>query len=238
MEKESFNLLYYLRFFNRWKGWILLPATLAAFVTLVIGLCSPRPYTTEATILLSGMGTFSIGTHLGNFGIPDLSLGNPNVDIVSSMIQSRRMAEDITDHFKLMEKWGVRNRPLLIQKVKRMVTSSEMKNGLRIEVTTEDPQLSSDIANFCVTNLDAMNDALHLTTEKPVAKILDPAIPPTVPSSRKILPRVCLTFFVWVTGCTVFIFLREYIKDLLRKENEEQMFSVGVPDKDKEQIFS
>lgn len=239
MEKESFNLFYYLRILNKWKRWILLPAILAASFVLVKGFLSPRPYTAEATILLSGEGfTMRGGGTLGNL-FPDFSMGNPNTETVSAMIHSRKMAEDIVDHFQLMEKGYGKNKPLLVRKMQGMVRSQVlMKNSIAIRVTAEDPQFSSDVANFCVSNLNTINEELDLTTDKPIVKVLDPAIPPIFPSSRKIIPRASLAFFVWVAGSTVFVFLKEYLQELLRREEEQQMFSVGIPDKDKEQIFS
>lgn len=238
MEKDYFNTLYYLRIFNKWKWHILLPAILASSIVVVRGLQSPRPYTAEATILLSG-GSLSLSNPIGGFGVPSLSFGNPNLELIMAMVQSRRMAEDVIDRFRLMEKGYGSNKFLLVQKVKRMIASQEMSNhGLVILVTTKDPQLSSDIANFCVSNLNAMNEDLGITTEKPVAKILDPAVPPVSPSSRRILPRALLAFLIWMTGCSAVVFSMEYVRELRRREQEEQMFPIGITDKDKEQVFS
>ena len=236
MGTEPFNFIFYLRIFKKWKGWIFLPACCIAFLVFVAGLRSPRPYTAEAEILLSGGGGFSLGTQ-GLFGMPELSVGNPNINIVIVMVHSKRMAEDIVDHFKLAEGQDAKGKALAIRKVRGMVSTSETKSGLVLQVTSSDPQLSSDIANFCVSNLDVMNLELHVTTEKPIAKVLDPATPPFFPSSRKIIPRVLLAFFVSVAGSTTFAFLREYVKELRRRENEEQMLSVGVGEKEKEEIL-
>lgn len=232
MERESFSPLYYLRILKKWKNWILAPAFVIAFVVLVMGLLSPRPYMAEVTILLSG-GNFSLNNPpLGAMlGFPSLSLGNPNVEIVLSMIHSKRMAEDVVDRFKLVEKYGP-SKARLIKKVRDMIDAEEMKAGVIIQVTTTDPQLSSDIANFCVLNLNVINEQLGITTEKPIAKVLDLATPPTEPSSRKIISRVVMAFFVWVAGCTFIVFLREYLQELHRREDEEQALSVGLGEKE------
>ena len=237
MEREPFNLIFYLRVFKKWKGWILVPASLVASMVLTTGLRSPRPYTAETTILLSGPGGLSVGAS-GLFGIPQLAVGNPNISIIDAMIHSKRMAEDVIDHFKLARGKDTRGKALMIRKVRGMIGTSETKTGLVIQATSNDPQLSSDIANFCVSNLDVMNLELNITTEKPIAKVLDPATPPLFPSSRKIIPRVFLAFFVSAAGSTTFVFLREYMKELHRRENtEEQMLSVEIPEKEKEEVL-
>ena len=183
----------------------------------------------EATVLLSGLNASPLG---GVLSFQGLSIGNPNLDMVMSIVHSKRMAEDIGDHFKLMEKGYGRNKDRVIEKVRHMIDTREMKTGVVIQVTTTDPKLSSDIVNFCVSNLETMNVGLGLTIEKPLVRILDPATPPTSPSSRKIIPRVLLTFFVWVMGCTLFAFLREYLKELYRREEEEKILSGDLREKE------
>jgi uncharacterized protein involved in exopolysaccharide biosynthesis len=80
-----------------------------------------------------------------------------------------------------------------------------------------DPKLAARVARFYVENLEAINEELDLTTEKPMVKVIDAAEEPI----RKFKPsrsRLVIISFIlsWFLGIFASFFL-EFIKNI--KEN-------------------
>ena len=95
------------------------------------------------------------------------------------------------------------------------------QSTLIIEVKGKNAKLVSDIANFCVKNLNDINDELEITSQIPMVKVLDAAIPAVEPDSRQILKYVSMAvIFAFFVG-NIFFFSLEYYKTLITMENED-----------------
>lgn len=95
------------------------------------------------------------------------------------MLKSRRMFSDILEGLQLYKRPNSRF----------SIDVVTIQGGLNISVTGRDPKLTRDIANFCVTNLDKINEELKITSEKPMVKVLDKAALGT-PKDKKIFKKL------------------------------------------------
>ncbi|MBU3912375.1 MAG: hypothetical protein KKD90_07320, partial [Candidatus Omnitrophica bacterium] len=85
--------------------------------------------------------------------------------------------------------------------------------GMAIDVKGNDPELTKEIANFVVRNLDKINTELDITPTKPMVKVLDPAIygsPGSRQIPRKMLIAALLTFLL----ISLHAFFSDYLKKL------------------------
>jgi len=80
-----------------------------------------------------------------------------SADTIILIVKSGRMKKDIN------EKYHVRFR----------IEAYQLRNSVIIEIITKDPAISRDIANFCISNMDKINNELHITENKPMTKVLD-----------------------------------------------------------------
>jgi hypothetical protein len=90
-------------------------------------------------------------------------------------------------------------------------------NSLAIQATAPDPQLAADMANFCVEYLELLNKDLQISTDKRFTKVLDAAVPPIFPESRKIERKVFVAMLATAFLLIVLFFSADYIK-YLRQE--------------------
>ena len=87
-----------------------------------------------------------------------------------------------------------------------------------MEVKGRDSKLVSDIANFCVKNLDVINTELDITPQRPMAKVLDAAIPPERPDSKDVPKYVGIALIFGFFLGNIIFFSLEYYKTLIEKE--------------------
>lgn len=219
-ENEYINILYYLRILNKYKRQIGILMVVSAFIVLIGGLLTPKTYTSAVSFLfpseepsISGLG--GIGDIFGR------STSNPSKRIIIALVKSRRMSEDITERFfPDMFKAGGRKKAQAIRMVSHMVNIYEAGEAVRgiIEVKSSNPQLSADISNFCAANLDAINEKVRITSDRPMVKVIDPAIPPIYPDSRNIKRNVLSAILLAAFGGSFLGFFREYFKRFYRLE--------------------
>lgn len=192
------TLLYFLRILLKYI-YILVPlVTITAAFLTYDQLRKPILYqTTVSTLALSEGGSVSPLSYLQKLGIMVTSGGlGDTASLIGSIIYSRRMAKDI------VKKFG-----------KSPVSLTTYATGpmFTIKVIADDPKLAVNVANFCVVNVDKINNELDISPTKPLLKILDPAenaIPLPRPIARKVLFP---TLFVGLVGCSLAILL-DYIK--------------------------
>lgn len=132
--------------------------------------------------------------------------GENVLQISLAIIKSDRMADDIVKKFNLMEYFKVKDLSKARKKVKKIlkIKINPMEGTMEIKVRIGDPNLAADIANFCVKNVDRLNEKINLSNVKPILKVIDPAIPPKekfFPKIKVLVPLFSFLFFI----VTVFI---------------------------------
>ena len=202
----EFDLLYYINLFKKWWKTILIVVGIAAFLTAFFSYMQPRIYETSVTILTpsgnnKSLGPLGLGALLG-FSQGVSVQGSGGVEI-SSIVKSRRMNSDIIKRFELDKK----------PDFKWSISIGEINECQAIIVEGTDPILIQKIANFTVENLDKINDELDITANRPIAKILDPAIP-GVPKSRQIPRKMLVAGILAFLVMSLYAFFSDYIKKL------------------------
>lgn len=198
----DFNILYYINMYKKWWKKIVLVMFVSMFLTACFSLLMPITYVSTVTLLSVGGGT-STGGALGSLlGLSGLS-GGSSTDAIVPLLNSRRMTKDISDRFNLDKKPGFRYN----------LNTAEAKGAFSIKVSGNDPALIQKIANFTVENLDKINMELAITPNKPMVKVLDPAVRGTRESRqtpRKILVAGLLSFLL----ISLYAFFSDYLRKL------------------------
>lgn len=201
----DFNMFYYVNTYKKWWKKIVLVMIVSMLFTTCILYFMPVAYISTVTTITGGSGKGGGGEGaLGKLlGLSGLSGGNSSIDIIVSILQSRRMTNDIREKFKLNERRNVRY----------SIATREISAGMAIDVRGNDPQLTKEIANFVVQNLDKINTELDITPIKPMVKILDSALngsPEPKKGERKIILAGMLSFLLM----SLYAFFLEYINKI------------------------
>lgn len=212
-QHEEVTILYYLHVLNKWKISISVIVVISASIAALASFSKPRVYTSSVSFLFpSDQNSSSFSSLGGVLGIPNTSTSKR---IIMSLVKSRRMAEDISEKFfPAMFNGGARSRERAMRMVGGMVNIYEAGEIVRgvIEVKSNSAQLSADIANFCVINLDAINQKVQITAEARMVKVIDPAIVPVYPDSRNIKKNTIAAILLGFFGGIFIAFCAEYFK--------------------------
>lgn len=205
--KYDIDIFHYLDIYKKESRKIAFLIGLVMIITVVGSSFMPVTYRSTAIILSpkSGGQAGALGAYLG---IPSLTAGNSSDEVVFSMLKSRRMSNDVYEHFDL------KNR----RKSWWALDTYIVTGGFAIEVKAHDPDLSEKIVNFAIANLDKINLELQITSQKPMIKVLDPAVrgtPASKDTVKKTLTSGLFSFLIY----TLFVFFREYLTHLKRKDS-------------------
>ncbi len=199
--------------------------TVPSFViALSVGLTGkfliPKQYDATVAILPPSGGQISIpfGSVLKNILPGGLGLGGTGTKDVLALLQSRRMAEDVISKFNLMEYFKTDKLDRAIKRLSHMtkIKVDDETGVIYIKVRTESPQMSAEIANFYVENLERLNDELKLSVTKPFVKVLDPARPPDLKAWPKNAINTIITFIFLIIVLSAYFLYREYTYPFVR----------------------
>lgn len=193
---DEINIHGYLRIIKKhWKIWVII-FLIVEIITLIRSVKQEKTYEATATILPPEIATgelnpsefmFGGGLPVGLFG------GGTASQAIIAMLKSRRMAEHVAERFNLKDVYKTNTNMAAAEVVRANIRISLSKDYIIIvKVESADPKLAAGIANFYVTNLDSINEELKVSSVKPVATLLDSALPPTAPSK----PTVGLNLFI------------------------------------------
>ncbi|OGF50353.1 MAG: hypothetical protein A2231_02345 [Candidatus Firestonebacteria bacterium RIFOXYA2_FULL_40_8] len=216
-ETKEPTLLDYWNIIYKYKTFIISVTTIACILTLIISLLMPKIYTATTVVLppeaeKGGKLSF-LGSSFLSSSLPDLMGGDANTNMVLAMLKSKRMAEDVVNKFNLIEIYKVKTIGTAIASLQKNTNILLTKEkAITLNVDSPLPQLSSDIANFYINNLDLMNSDLSITSAKPVVRVLDRAYPPEKKSKPNISSNLTMTFFIAFIISVLIAFIRDYIK--------------------------
>lgn len=204
------NILYYIDIFKKYRKKILFFVIIAASIALLNGLFKRPIYTSRCSILLTETPSSPSLSNLSKFmGFPGFSFGNSSANIIISLVKSRRMMEGIYSNFPALKKGPGFNLQLEVY--------DTTQGTLIIEVKGSEPRLVADIANFCAKNLDEINAELDITSQRPMVKILDSAVPASGPDSRQIPKRIVVAIIFTFSTVSLVFFGMEYYESLINK---------------------
>jgi polysaccharide biosynthesis transport protein len=195
---EEINILDYFKVIK--KHWRLLGILFVVIeiIALVYSVTQVKLYEATATILQPEMiSDIKSGSGLSSLLAQQLPGGLYGGGAASQaiivMLKSRLMAEFVEQNFNILTSYKIKTHSDAVTIIRGMTSASLSKdNTIAIKVSAIDPKLAASIANFYATNLDSINEKLKISSVKPIATLLDSAIPPRFPSS----PRVKFNLFV------------------------------------------
>lgn len=221
-KRATLDLLHYLRLLNRYKWLISIAVIIAGLLNGIKGLDAPRTYKARVTFFIFLERPTPAVSSLQNLasGIFNVPAMGSNIT-VEALIKSRRMAEGVLKRFFPEQGNDRRSEERAINRIRKMIEVAGFgagSNALAIDVTTSDSQKAADIANFCVEYLEVLNQELEISPEKRFTKVLDAAVPPLYPMSRKIARKVLVTMLAMGLGLIAILFFIDYLQYLVRHE--------------------
>jgi len=207
--KYEIDIFHYLSIYKRhWKRMAFL---IVAAVSITAMVESMQPVTYRSTVTLLSLERGGKGGGLGSYlGLPPLYTSSSSEDIIITILKSRRMREDIKARFNLKDK----------PKLWWTLDAYRHIAGLLVEVEGPDPQMTKEMANFAVDDLDKINVELEVTSQKPMVKVLDRAIegvPIGGSALKKTIASGLFTFLIYA----LFIFFKEYFSQLNKSRKKQ-----------------
>jgi capsular polysaccharide biosynthesis protein len=196
--RYEIDIFYYISVYKReWKN---IARLIILMMILAIIISFLQPVTYRSTLIVLSPKETNPASALGTYlGLPSLAIGGSSNDIIFSMLKSRRMSQDINEYLS----------PKYKRKFWWSLDTYTVTGGFAVEIRGSDPEMTKEIANFSVQNLDKINSELQVTTQKPMVKVLDPALR-GVPVGRNISKKVIASGLLVFLAYSLFIFFREY----------------------------
>ncbi|MDI6839358.1 MAG: Wzz/FepE/Etk N-terminal domain-containing protein [bacterium] len=192
---EEINISDYLRpIKNKW--WVTLSIFLVAELTsMLITVRQHKTYESTTTIFPPKVVEIdTLSTAILKIK-RKVSIGLSPTQSIIAIFKSKRMASDIVEKFGLLSLYNTQFKSDAVKKLENSTNISVSKEGaVSVTVSSIDPKLAAEIANFYVENLDKINNELKLFSVKPVVTVIDPAIPADRPSGPKV--KLCM----FITG--------------------------------------
>lgn len=205
----EFDIFYYLNIIKLWRKQIITVVCASVILSFVYIALKPDVYVSSVSLLLPGEASSGGGVGLSSLGrFLDLSgySGSSNKDVIIAVLNSGRMSKDIREQFKSYDKplwWRIETYP---------VTA-----GLSVEIRGPSPALTEKIANFCIENLDKINNDLNITPSKPMVRVLDAATYGS-PIDKKVFAKTAAAgMFSFLAFCS-YLFIWDFIKKWVKKK--------------------
>jgi len=200
------NILYYINMFK--KSWKIILIVVVLFMSLsfCFSAFSQIAYVSTVTFLQTSGGDAGGGSAVAK--LLGVSTTSSTMETINLILKSRRMSNDIQEYIKSDRKpnaWW-------------QITPSGAFPG--IVVRGSDPGLTEKVANFCIQNLDKLNNELSITSNKPMVKVLDPAIR-GVPESRQIPRKLFVAVMAGFLLSSFYLFFSDYLKKIKSQNGEK-----------------
>ena len=206
--RYEIDIFHYLDIYKRHLKQMVFLVIVAMLATAMIQSLQPTTY--RSTLIALSSKENVQGGNLGSYlGLPNLTIGTSSDEIVFSMLKSRRMRKDISEHFQLSK------RPKFWWNLDTYVVTG----GFAVEVTGPDPEMTKEIANFAVENLDKINLELQVTSQKPMVKVLDTAVKGAPVGKNVSKKAIASGLFIFITYA-LFLFFKEYFSQLKESKSK------------------
>lgn len=173
-KKERMDFWHFLELTLKWWRVIAFNVLTIMILTIIVSLVLPKRWTASTVILPPTASTGSLNVEdIGSaYTLSSMALSAlPGIispsDVIAGVLDSETIKRKIIDEFKIMERYRIKKLDAAFEKVKRMTDITVTKEQLiKIDVTTEDPELSARIANAYVEEIDKFNREVLMTTGK------------------------------------------------------------------------
>lgn len=215
--EDEIDLVDYFRVIYKYRVMIIVIVLASAFFVGIVSLRKPKIY--EATATFFPLNTSSNIETQGMIVKPGLNIE----DLIISILESRKMADRIIEQLDLKKIW---NQAFMTDARKVLSEASNIslgKNGIiKLSVKTEFPQLSAQVTNAYVDNLDYFNNELEIGAQRKIVQIIDRAVVPEKRMGRGTVKKVILGGIVSFMLAIFSVFFIEFIKnsDFLKQIKE------------------
>lgn len=223
MVEEEISILDYWNILIKWRWVTCIVFFVGVSISLIYSFTTQKLYEAVATALppeaLQERGALVTSQlpYIFRQELPSgLYVSGPGTQVIIALLKSQRMMKSIVDSFKLDKFYNI-NKKTAVRIIKRIINISTSKEGaISVKVTTPDPTLSADIANFCIKNLDNLNQELQITSAKPIIHLLDRAEPPDTPSKPNIKLNLLISGIFSIFVGIFLSFILNYIQQTRR----------------------
>ena len=131
--------------------------------SVIISLVLPKWYASQAVILSSGAGRFSLISAFADLPLNEFGFSPVNEDITSfiSILDSRSMKEQMVEKFNLIERYGSRD---VEYAMKELEGNTELRvtdeGALAITLMDREPEVSQQMVQAMLSQLDLINRRL------------------------------------------------------------------------------
>lgn len=206
-EDEEIDLIDYMKVIYKYRKMIVSLMLVSMLFAGFLSLLTPETYEASAAFF-----PLDVNYNIKQQGVaiePRLNIG----DLVISILKSRKMAERIIDELNLKKEWGVSlnadAQNILFQATKIRLDRSGL---IKLDVQTSEPQLSANIANAYVDNLDYFNQDLDLNVQRRIVQVIDRAAVPEKRMPRGTVGRAISSAFLGFVFSVLLAFLIEFYK--------------------------
>lgn len=203
MDTYAKNILYFLNIYRR--RWFLILLIIGASITFSAVNARQKPLVYRSTVTVLNIAERSqiamLGKSLGLSGLPEYKGGT--YETIMALLQSRRMSADVQKRFNPEGRPG-----FWWQMSVRSIPA-----GFAVDVKGPDPDLTAQIANFMIENLDKINEELQVSADKPMVKMLDPALKGG-PGGRNVSQAMLTAGAFAFLACSCFFLVVDYFKTL------------------------
>jgi uncharacterized protein involved in exopolysaccharide biosynthesis len=210
---DEINLIDYLKVLYKHRMLVATFIFASMLLTAVWSLMQPSRYEAVATFF-----PISVREQLGVQAPASITFKRQIdiEDLIVSILESRKMADRIIEQLKLKEVLG--NAALGDGKavLKKVTKINVGRDGIiSLSVQTGSPQLSEQIANAYVDNLEYFNSQLDIGAQKQIVQVIDRAVVPESRMPRGTLSKTSLVGFF----ATIFSIFFCLVLEFFRKTN-------------------
>lgn len=190
-----------------------------AIVALIVSLFIPKSYTAHIRVLtpeVSSGGLLSAGPLAAISGLK-LRTSTVSYQSVIAILKSYRIVSDVVKKYNIKRLYRFKDNDQAADYVRKKMVSislNEDEGVIEIDVISRFPKLSRDIAAFYIEDLEKINQEIHITSVKPLVRILDyPAIPKKK-SSPKTKFNMAIAGLLGLFFGFVYVYIKEKSKNV------------------------
>jgi tyrosine-protein kinase Etk/Wzc len=196
------------------KFFLMFCVLIPAIIALIISLFIPKRYTASATVLAPEVaaGGGVIQTPFGGFSTSGLGKSTISSQAVIAILKSDRMLEDVIDNFNLIEVLRLEKKRAAVEFLRDEMSSIELladEGTINISVWSHSPEMSKEIVEFYLTNLEELNQNFKLTMIYPIVTVLSPPFVPEKKSFPKIKINMAIAGLGGLICGLLFIYFKE-----------------------------
>lgn len=211
--EDEIDLIDYIKVIYKRRWMIVIIVLISVLFAAVSSLLKPKMYEASATFFPMNV---DYAVQSEGFTIkPGVNID----DLIISVLESRGMADKVIEQLNLKDIWNAKFKSAARMVLKKISKITPEKNGLiRLSVVTDSPQISANIANAYVDNLDYFNREFNLGVQKKIVQVIDRATVPEERMPRGMKKRVILSGMVAFMFSIFLSFFVEFIQKSNIKE--------------------